>query len=165
MGASQSMPDCTSPYVVKIQEKYNVQVMFRTRPKLHATLVVVKGCEWEVSQVKEATILLIRYMCKNLAVSSKNNQKISIRFLLRTWKSILKNLKKLNNFLTFYKNIEASRIIVLHLALFKYFLIIYFQFIIPSKILILLFTSINRYERNWKYIYSLVTFSKNLIFS
>lgn len=68
MGAS---PDCTSPYVVKIQEKYNVQVMFRTRPKLHATLVVVKGCEWEVSQVKEATHLLIRYMCKNLAVSGK----------------------------------------------------------------------------------------------
>ncbi|XP_025156044.1 protein bicaudal C homolog 1 isoform X4 [Harpegnathos saltator] len=67
MGASQSTPDCTSPYVVKIQEKYNVQVMFRTRPKLHATLVVVKGCEWEVSQVKEATVLLIRYMCKNLA--------------------------------------------------------------------------------------------------
>ncbi|XP_070520404.1 protein bicaudal C isoform X6 [Cardiocondyla obscurior] len=67
MGASQSMPDCTSPYLVKIQEKYNVQVMFRTRPKLHATLVVVKGCEWEVSQVKEATYLLIRYMCKNLA--------------------------------------------------------------------------------------------------
>ncbi|XP_020287705.1 protein bicaudal C isoform X2 [Pseudomyrmex gracilis] len=67
MGASQATPDCTSPYVVKIQEKYNVQVMFRTRPKLHATLVVVKGCEWEVSQVKEATLLLIRFMCKNLA--------------------------------------------------------------------------------------------------
>ncbi|KAG5329672.1 BIC1B protein, partial [Acromyrmex heyeri] len=67
MGASQSMPDCTSPYVVKIQDKFNVQVMFRTRPKLHATLVVVKGCEWEVSQVKEATQLLIRHMCKNLA--------------------------------------------------------------------------------------------------
>ncbi|XP_054008180.1 protein bicaudal C isoform X3 [Hylaeus anthracinus] len=67
MGASQAMPDSTSPYVVKIQEKYNVQVMFRTRPKLHATLVVVKGCEWEVSQVKEATLLLIHYMCQNLA--------------------------------------------------------------------------------------------------
>ncbi|XP_011159927.1 protein bicaudal C homolog 1-B isoform X3 [Solenopsis invicta] len=67
MGTSQTMPDCTSPYVVRIQEKFNVQVMFRTRPKLHATLVVVKGCEWEVSQVKNATCLLIRYMCKNLA--------------------------------------------------------------------------------------------------
>ncbi|XP_076626288.1 protein bicaudal C isoform X4 [Colletes latitarsis] len=67
MGSSQTVPDSTSPYVVKIQEKYNVQVMFRTRPKLHATLVVVKGCEWEVSQVKEATVLLIHYMCQNLA--------------------------------------------------------------------------------------------------
>ncbi|XP_043578270.1 protein bicaudal C homolog 1-B isoform X2 [Bombus pyrosoma] len=67
MSASQTVPDSTSPYVVKIQEKYNVQVMFRTRPKLHATLVVVKGCEWEVSQVKEATVLLIHYMCQNLA--------------------------------------------------------------------------------------------------
>lgn len=70
MGSSQTVPDSTSPYVVKIQEKYNVQVMFRTRPKLHATLVVVKGCEWEVSQVKEATVLLIHYMCQNLAVST-----------------------------------------------------------------------------------------------
>ncbi|XP_036142440.1 protein bicaudal C homolog 1-B isoform X2 [Monomorium pharaonis] len=67
MSASQTIPDCTSPCVVKIQEKYNVQVMFRTRPKLHATLVVVKGCEWEVNQVKHATRMLIQYMCKNLA--------------------------------------------------------------------------------------------------
>ncbi|XP_046753461.1 protein bicaudal C isoform X2 [Diprion similis] len=67
MGAMQAAPDATSPYVIKIQEQYNVQVMFRTRPKLHATLVVVKGCEWEVSQVKEATLLLIRHMCENLA--------------------------------------------------------------------------------------------------
>lgn len=67
MGLTQTLPDSNSPYVVKIQEKYNVQVMFRTRPKLHATLVVVKGCEWEVSQVKEATVLLIHYMCQNLA--------------------------------------------------------------------------------------------------
>lgn len=72
MGSSQAAPDSTSPYVVKIQEKYNVQVMFRTRPKLHATLVVVKGCEWEVSQVKEATVLLIHYMCQNLAVSRRS---------------------------------------------------------------------------------------------
>ncbi|XP_046492810.1 protein bicaudal C isoform X1 [Neodiprion pinetum] len=67
MGAMQALPDATSPYVIKIQEQYNVQVMFRTRPKLHATLVVVKGCEWEVSLVKEATLLLIRHMCENLA--------------------------------------------------------------------------------------------------
>lgn len=67
--AANTTPFSTSPYIVKIQEKYNVQVMFRTRPKLHATLVVVKGCEWEVSKVKEATVLLIHHMCENLAVS------------------------------------------------------------------------------------------------
>lgn len=71
MSSLQGVQDAMSPYIVKIQEKYNVQVMFRTRPKLHDTLVVVKGCEWEVSQVKEATVLLINDMCKNLAVSSK----------------------------------------------------------------------------------------------
>jgi len=55
----------TSPDIIKIQESYNVQVMFRTRPKLHATLVVVKGCEWEVDKVKQATTLLILHMCKD----------------------------------------------------------------------------------------------------
>ncbi|CAD6208907.1 GSCOCG00010721001-RA-CDS [Cotesia congregata] len=67
MGSMQAVPDSTSPCIVKIQEQFNVQVMFRTRPKLHATLVVVKGCEWEVHQVKEATTRLIGYLCKNLA--------------------------------------------------------------------------------------------------
>lgn len=59
----------TSPYIIKIQEQYNVQVMMRTRPKLHATLVLVKGVEWEVDQVKRATLMLVDYMCENLAVS------------------------------------------------------------------------------------------------
>ncbi|KAJ8933828.1 hypothetical protein NQ314_013750, partial [Rhamnusium bicolor] len=39
--------DASCPYVGKIQEQYKVQVMFKTRPKLHATLVLVKGVEWE----------------------------------------------------------------------------------------------------------------------
>ncbi|XP_028130634.1 protein bicaudal C [Diabrotica virgifera virgifera] len=59
--------DATSLYIVKIQEQYNVQVMFKTRPKLHATLVLVKGVEWEVDSVKHATTLLMEYMCENLA--------------------------------------------------------------------------------------------------
>lgn len=46
-----------------------MQVMFKTRPKLHATLVLVKGVEWEVHQVKSATLLLMEYLCDNLAVS------------------------------------------------------------------------------------------------
>lgn len=45
------------------------QVMLRTRPKLHATLVMVKGQQWEVQGTMEATTLLINYMCGNLAVS------------------------------------------------------------------------------------------------
>ncbi|CAG9832828.1 unnamed protein product [Diabrotica balteata] len=59
--------DATSLYIVKIQEQYKIQVMFKTRPKLHATLVLVKGLEWEVDQVKQATTLLMEYMCENLA--------------------------------------------------------------------------------------------------
>lgn len=47
-----------------------LQVLFRTRPKLHSTLVLVKGCEWELPKVKEATMLLVKHMCDNLAVSS-----------------------------------------------------------------------------------------------
>ncbi|KAL1497280.1 hypothetical protein ABEB36_008272 [Hypothenemus hampei] len=59
--------DANSPYIIKIQEQYKVQVMFKTRPKLHATLVLVKGVEWEVWQVKQATHLLMEYICDNLA--------------------------------------------------------------------------------------------------
>lgn len=69
LGTLLTTPDNTSPYITSIQESYNVQVMFRTRPKLHSTLVLVKGCEWEVVRVKEATQLLIAHMCDNLAVS------------------------------------------------------------------------------------------------
>lgn len=67
VGTLQPHPDPESPFLLSVQEKYNVQVMFRTRPKLHATLVVVKGCEWEVAKVKEATLLLINNMCENLS--------------------------------------------------------------------------------------------------
>lgn len=70
VGTLQPLPDPESPYLLSVQQKYNVQVMFRTRPKLHATSVVVKGCEWEVAQVKEATLLLINHMCDNFSVSN-----------------------------------------------------------------------------------------------
>lgn len=69
LSSSHTAPDATSPYVIHVQEMYNVQVMFRTRPKLHATLILVKGVEWEVQQVKQATLMLIDYMCDSLAVS------------------------------------------------------------------------------------------------
>lgn len=69
VGTLQPHSDPESPFLISVQEKYNVQVMFRTRPKLHATLIVVKGCEWEVAKVKEATLILINHMCESLAVS------------------------------------------------------------------------------------------------
>jgi len=69
VGTLQPLPDPESPFLLAIQDKFNVQVMFRTRPKLHATLVIIKGCEWEVEQVKEATRVLINQMCDSLAVS------------------------------------------------------------------------------------------------
>ncbi|XP_014283039.2 protein bicaudal C [Halyomorpha halys] len=67
LGALALSPDPSSPYIKSLQEQYNVQVMFRTRQKLNSTLVVVKGCEWEVARVKEATQLLISHMCDSLA--------------------------------------------------------------------------------------------------
>lgn len=67
LGTMQSGPDLTSPYIISIQEKYNVQVKLRTRSKLYSTMVVVKGCEWEISQVEEATLLLVNHMCGSLA--------------------------------------------------------------------------------------------------
>ncbi|XP_044759257.1 protein bicaudal C [Coccinella septempunctata] len=59
--------DSNCPYVMKIQDQYKVQVIFKTRPKLHASLVLVKGVEWEVDQVKQATLLLMDFMCEKLA--------------------------------------------------------------------------------------------------
>ncbi|XP_008473848.1 protein bicaudal C-like [Diaphorina citri] len=62
-----STPNANSPFVQIIQEAYNVQVMFRNRPKLQPTLVMVKGCEKDVERVKEATTKLIEHMCGSLA--------------------------------------------------------------------------------------------------
>jgi protein bicaudal C len=41
--------------------------MFRNCPKLYGTTVVVKGCEWEVAMVKEATLLVTNHICDSLA--------------------------------------------------------------------------------------------------
>jgi protein bicaudal C len=72
VGTLQSLPDSNSSYLRSIQEKYNVHVMFRNRPKLYGTMVVIKGCEWEVAMVKQATLLVIQHMCESLAVSNLN---------------------------------------------------------------------------------------------
>ena len=57
MGTLQSLPDRNSSYLRSIQEKYNVHVMFRNRPMLYGTMVVISGCEWEVAMVKQAYCL------------------------------------------------------------------------------------------------------------
>lgn len=80
--------DAASSYIVQIQEQYKVQVMFRRRPKLHATLVMVKGVEWEVIQVQRATLLLMEYMCGNLAVSIPESQVYYSPESLRSGKTI-----------------------------------------------------------------------------
>ncbi|XP_035443589.2 protein bicaudal C homolog 1 [Spodoptera frugiperda] len=76
--SSQPLPDITSPYVQNIQDQYNVQVMLRNRPKLHANLLVVKGVQWEVQATMEATNLLMNYMCGPLASQTQVQMSLEI---------------------------------------------------------------------------------------
>ncbi|KAJ8714866.1 hypothetical protein PYW08_004847 [Mythimna loreyi] len=76
--SSQPLPDITSPYVQNIQDQYNVQVMLRNRPKLHANLLVVKGVQWEVKATMEATNLLMNYMCGPLASQTQVQMSLEI---------------------------------------------------------------------------------------
>jgi len=62
------VPDNDTPYVKEIEERFNVQVIFSTRPKLHSSLVLVKGSEKEMLKVKNATQNLINQMCDSVAV-------------------------------------------------------------------------------------------------
>ncbi|KAM3959681.1 protein bicaudal C [Aphomia sociella] len=75
---SQPLPDINSPYVQQIQDQYNVQVMLRNRPKLHANLLVVKGVQWEVQATMEATSLLMNYMCGPLATQTQVQMSLEI---------------------------------------------------------------------------------------
>ncbi|KAL0821490.1 hypothetical protein ABMA28_004956 [Loxostege sticticalis] len=75
---SQPLPDINSPYVQQVQEQYNVQVMLRNRPKLHANLLVVKGVQWEVKATMEATSLLMNYMCGPLASQTQVQMSLEI---------------------------------------------------------------------------------------
>ncbi|XP_053611211.1 protein bicaudal C homolog 1 [Plodia interpunctella] len=75
---SQPLPDINSPYVQQVQKQYNVQVMLRNRPKLHANLLVVKGVQWEVQATMEATSLLMSYMCGPLASQTKVQMSLEI---------------------------------------------------------------------------------------
>merc|ERR1719187_3110335 len=74
----QSPPDPNSPYLRAIQDQYNIQIMFRQKQKdFHTTTVVVKGCEWEGSRVKEATIILPDAGDPNIPTIKKGSVTIS----------------------------------------------------------------------------------------
>jgi protein bicaudal C len=65
----QAVPDSNTPFIKDVEKKYNIQVIFSTRPKLHSSMVLVKGCEKDHQDVKDATKRLIEYMFESIAVS------------------------------------------------------------------------------------------------
>ncbi|XP_058818853.1 protein bicaudal C [Topomyia yanbarensis] len=67
LAPGKTPPDNETPYVKEVEKEYGVQVIFSTRPKLHSSLVLVKGSEKEELKVKEATRRLMDLMCENIA--------------------------------------------------------------------------------------------------
>ncbi|XP_058125914.1 protein bicaudal C homolog 1-B [Anopheles ziemanni] len=67
LAPGKTPPDNDTPYVKEVEAEYGVQVIFSTRPKLHSSLVLVKGSEKEEQMVKEATRRLMDLMCENMA--------------------------------------------------------------------------------------------------
>ncbi|XP_037828620.1 protein bicaudal C [Lucilia sericata] len=78
MAPGRPQPDRETPYVTMVEQKYNVQVIFSSRPKLHSSLVLVKGSEKEAGQVQEATQTLINYSCENIANQILVNMQLEI---------------------------------------------------------------------------------------
>lgn len=60
--------DNNTPFVKEIEKQYGVQVIFSTRPKLHSSMILVKGCEKEHKNVMDATKRLIEYMFDEIAL-------------------------------------------------------------------------------------------------
>lgn len=54
--------DNNTPFVKEMEKQYGVQVIFSTRPKLHSSMILVKGCEKEHKNVIDATKRLIEFM-------------------------------------------------------------------------------------------------------
>ncbi|XP_055384865.1 protein bicaudal C [Condylostylus longicornis] len=67
MAPGRPVPDPNTIYIKEVETKYNVQVFFSTRTKLHSSLMLVKGSEKDASNVKEATKVLIDYTCGDIA--------------------------------------------------------------------------------------------------
>jgi hypothetical protein len=61
--------DNNTPFIKEMEKQYGVQVIFSARPKLHSSMVLVKGCEKEHKNVIDATKRLIEFMFEDQAVS------------------------------------------------------------------------------------------------
>lgn len=59
--------DNNTPFVKEMEKQYGVQVIFSTRPKLHSSMILVKGCEKEHKNVMDATKRLIEFMFEDMA--------------------------------------------------------------------------------------------------
>nr|XP_036216038.1 protein bicaudal C isoform X2 [Bactrocera oleae]XP_036216039.1 protein bicaudal C isoform X2 [Bactrocera oleae]XP_036216040.1 protein bicaudal C isoform X2 [Bactrocera oleae]XP_036216041.1 protein bicaudal C isoform X2 [Bactrocera oleae] len=77
LAPGRPQPDHDTPYVKMVETKYNVQVIFSSRPKLHSSLVLVKGSEKEATKVQDATQLLINFSCENIAILVQMQLEIS----------------------------------------------------------------------------------------
>ena len=55
-------PDTNTPFVKDTEKLFNVQVIFSTRPKLHSSMVLVKGSEKDYKNVIEGTKRLMECM-------------------------------------------------------------------------------------------------------
>lgn len=66
MSNEQKLPEVDSPAIKDICVKFEVQVSYSHRSKLHATSVLVKGCESNHVNVKRATQVLISQFCKDV---------------------------------------------------------------------------------------------------
>lgn len=60
--------DNNTPFIKEMEKQYNLQVIFSSRPKLHSSTVLVKGCEKEHKNVIDATRRLIEFMFEDDAV-------------------------------------------------------------------------------------------------
>lgn len=60
--------DNNTPFVKETEKQYGVQVIFSTRPKLHSSMILVKGSELEHKNVMESTKRLIEFMFDNISV-------------------------------------------------------------------------------------------------
>lgn len=63
------MPDGNTDYVKDVKEKFNIEVIFSSRSKLHSSLILVKGSEQDAKNVCHATEFLIIHMYQCNSVS------------------------------------------------------------------------------------------------